>query len=260
MHHALAEFYTPGGGDILVTLDAWYDKQYENYPEFQPDLVKDHDLARAMCEGYLQWVEEEGVDADFEVIAAEQEIEAPFATIRDVPVTLIGKLDLVVRRKSDGARLFLDHKSVGNLTDLPKLAQISLQFQHYALLQRLTQPKDEWCAGGVYNMIRKVKRTRAAKPPFFGRWEVRHSDEALRSYWQRTMGVVSDMIDVRTRVEAGESFLTACYPNPGKDCTWSCPFFQVCPFGDAGDAEAIFAEQFTTHDPYERYITKEATA
>lgn len=108
----------------------------------------------------------------------------------------------------------------------------------------------------LYNMLRKVKRTPAAKPPFYGREEVRHNVEELRSHFKHVAQQAKEILRVRELLGAGADHHDVCYPNPTADCTWDCPFSDVCLGGmmdDGSDFEAALAENFVVGDPLERY-------
>ena len=91
------------------------------------------ELGRIMLEGYLDWVEENGIDAELEMISTEETITAP---LFNGEVELTGKLDMRVRRKVDGVRMFRDFKTVGgSLSDFANLAQMNEQILTYMLLE-----------------------------------------------------------------------------------------------------------------------------
>jgi RecB family exonuclease len=219
------------------------------------DVMKDGELCIAMVEGYMQWLEEEGVDSDLEVIEVEQALEVELRP----GVTLLGKIDARVRRRSDGARLFLDHKTVQDFS-AKRTLHLDPQMLHYHLLEFLKLMEDGKDAentrtdGGLYNMIRKVKRTKASKPPFFERHEVRHNIESLRSYWIRVVALSEEMQRVEERLDAGEDPRAVVPPTPTKNCSWDCDFFAVCPmFDDGSDAESVIHFGYEEIDTLARY-------
>lgn len=222
-----------------------------------PDLMKEHDLARAMLEGYVQWLVEEGIDDGIEVVAAETVIEVPSAV---KGVLLRGKLDQRVVRKSDGAKLFLDHKTVAEFSTPAKVLPMDEQMKYYHLLERLdalykTGSEPGWRTdGGLYNMLRKVKRTSTAKPPFYMRLEIHHNDTELRNMWIRVHKVIEEIVQARHELGKGGDHQYVCPPRPSRDCTWSCDFFPVCPLMDDGSNwEGLLNEYYAHVDPHERY-------
>lgn len=265
IHKLLGLYYDPNVGNPSTaeeTIAAWDLETidlYATYPELEREIAADSELGKIMLEGYFQWIAEEGMDADWEVVAAEDELAIPLDYVGLLrPAELVGKKDLTVHVKSSGIRLFVDHKTVQNLTDLPKIADIDEQFLHYGLLDLLDhRAKGEpgFVDGGIFNMIRRVKRTANAKPPFFGREEVRHNIDELRSYWLRLVGEVLELQRAEDRLLSGEDHRMVAYPTPSKDCSWDCEFRSVCPMLDDphSHAEEFLSEAYVVGDPYARY-------
>lgn len=241
--HLIEQIYQLGYDAVTDDAEEWVIQE----------LQKEHELAKLMLEGYMEWVEETGADADFTVIGAEQSVSVPDFY---PGVTLYGKLDVLIQKVSDGRRVFLDHKSVGNMTDLPKLIDINEQFPMYAMIQALHNPEqpDRTADGGVVNMLRKVKRTLRAQPPFYQRIEVKVNRAQLNSMWHRTMGTIEEILRLREELDKGGKPQHYAYPTPMSDCSWSCPFFAVCPMMDDGSrAEDYLANHYIQIDSYERY-------
>lgn len=282
VHEALARYYDPlaeaaGVGRPADVIALWDYETQGLLERLETDgetliakaVADDSDMGRAMLEGYFSWLEETGADADWEVLGAEREVYVPFNGGPVDPagraLVLVGKLDIRILIKSSNARRFVDHKTVANISDLPKIADISEQFLHYGLLDLLehvqagTASDAAFVDGGVYNMLRKVKRTVRATPPFYARHEVRHPKEELRSYWIRLAGEVAEMLRTEERLLAGEDHRAVVYPTPTRDCSWDCNFRRVCPMFDhpSEDAEGFLVEAYTTSDPYARYLEKE---
>jgi RecB family exonuclease len=212
------------------------------------------ELGRIMVEGYVEWIAETGADADLEVIS----VEEPFVD----GVSLMGKLDVRVRRLRDGARLFIDHKTCQSIDAWLQTAQLNEQFLHYQLLERLKGVETGETAntqGSMVNLLRKVKRTATAKPPFYHREEIHHSDVELRSYHARLQHQVADMLATETQVSLGNKF--AAYPRPSRDCSWKCEFKHACPMLDDGsDVDRFLEEHFESYDPLSHYDDKETEA
>jgi hypothetical protein len=194
-------------------------------------LSKDDELALIMLDGYLEWLEETGIDADLTPHYVERKIEIPLGTIyTDFPgdtgtdVILHGTVDWTARDPF-GQLWLLDHKttaSFGALVD--RRMQLSFQLLTYAWMLR--EVTGERPVGVVLNMLRKVKRTAAAKPPFYAREGVQFNDTQLDNHGKNLYRVVTAMLRAE---QAGDS-----YPVPDADCTWKCPFLQICPLVDDG--------------------------
>ena len=217
-------------------------------------LDSEAELGRIMLEGYLEWVEDEGIDAELDIISSEEKISVP---ILDGTVELQGKLDMRVRRKIDGARMFRDWKTVGgSLSDFANLLPMNEQNLTYMLLEMLKEGEENRSDGGIFTMLKKVKRTAAAKPPFYEQVEVRHNIFTLRSFWDRIHGTIVDMMRVRTALDEGASHTSVAYPSPSRDCSWKCQFASICTmFDDGSSAEQALTDIFEEADPYAYYET-----
>lgn len=228
-----------------------------------PELVKEFNentaLERAMVEGYMEWLIETGVDSGLRVVAPETYLEAPLEVPgSNVDVLLIGKLDVRMIREYDGVRLFMDHKTTLSLTEPLKTIRLDEQMLHYHVLEWLSDVEGGRCDGALYNMLRKVKRSARAKPPFYDRVEVRHNKHELESFRRRLIGVIKTMLDVIARLEADEDPHVVVYPSPARDCSWSCDFLPVCTmFDDGSRVDAMLEQYYVQEDPLSHYKRNE---
>jgi CRISPR/Cas system-associated exonuclease Cas4 (RecB family) len=216
------------------------------------------ELGRIMVEGYVEWQAEENRDSELEVVAAEKKLSYRLPEIARGRVEIIGKVDLQVRRRSDGSRATLDHKSAVTFNPYYDFAHMSEQLMHYTMLEMLNPDEDNTPVdGGIYNLLKKVKRTSTAKPPFYERIDVRFNKKTLSSFWTRTLGVVDDIMETRDALDNGADPLFVAYPRPRMDWGCSkCPFFTVCPMIDDGSyAEDYINDFYEQVDPNARYAT-----
>jgi hypothetical protein len=215
-------------------------------------LESEADLGRIMLEGYEQWVEEEGIDAELEFISSEETIIMP---LFNGEVELQGKIDMRVRRKIDGVRMFRDFKTVGgSLSDFANLAPMNEQVMTYMLLESSQNKEGERSEGGIFTMLKKVRRTASARPPFYDQIEVRHNVFTMRAFWNRIHGTITDLMRVRTALDEGSDHTLVAYPHASRDCKWKCQFFTVCTlFDDGSAAEQALTEMFEEGDPYSYY-------
>jgi hypothetical protein len=220
------------------------------------DLESEAELGHIMLEGYLQWVEENGIDAELEMISTEEIISMP---LLDNSVVLQGKIDMRVRRKADGVRMFRDFKTVGgSFTDFSSMAHMNEQILTYMMLETAQNKEGERSEGGIFTMLKKVKRSANARPPFYEQLEVRHNVFALRSFWQRIHGTLSDMLNTRKALDEGGDHRFVAYPRPSRECKWKCQFFTICPmFDDGSAAEAAIEDAFEVSNPYAYYGVEE---
>ena len=259
VHEALDRYYSK---DIPL-LDAYaelvqeeMDKMVAEYRD-TATLESEAELGRIMLEGYLEWVENEGIDAELEMISTEEIISMP---LLNGEVELQGKLDMRVRRLSDGVRMFRDFKTVGgSFTDFASQAQMNEQIKTYMLLETAqNKSPEERSEGGIFTMLKKVKRTANARPPFYEQIEVRHNVFTLRAFWQQIHGVIRDLMGVKKALDEGADPNYVAYPRPTKDCKWKCQFYAVCPLMDDGSAaEAAIEEMYEVSDPYGYYKSPE---
>ena len=260
IHNALEAFYTTGVNPVdeyerlqrvdnalfAASDEAAFEKKVK-------DFNSEAELGRIMLEGYMDWLAEENPDADIEVIGAETKLSVRLEM--DPRVELMGKTDLRVKRASSGKHALLDHKTAQTFNSYYETSHMSEQLMLYVILERMDKVNgDPKVDGGIYNLLKKVKRSGTAKPPFYERLDVRFNDKQLESFWIRTMGTVRDIMELRDRLDAGEDHRFFAYPSPTRDCTWKCPFFQVCPmFDDGSSAEAMLEELYEQVDPNARY-------
>jgi len=258
IHQALDDYYSKGiplleAHSLLVEADR---KTLQDSFRDTYDLDSEAELGRIMLEGYLQWVEENGIDSELEMISTEEIISMPMLEGR---VELQGKIDMRVKRKADGVRMFRDFKTVGgSFTDFGAMAHMNEQILTYMMLETAQNKDGERSEGGIFTMLKKVKRSANARPPFYDQIEVRHNVFALRSFWQRINGVLSDLMGTRDQLDKGADHRFVAYPRPSRDCKWKCQFFTVCPLLDDGSAaEQAISEMFDVGDPYGYYGTEE---
>lgn len=253
VHRALELFYSTGEqlGDVWADLVATDRELVAAAGRDLTDFDNEADLGRIMLEGYLEWTAEEGIDSDIDVISSEQKLTAP---LLDGRVELIAKIDQRIARKSDGVRLFRDFKTSAGFGDVTQTAHLNEQLLTYMLIESLQLDQDQRCDGGVFVMLRKVKRTANARPPFYDYIEVRHNIFAMRNFWSRINGELQDMVNVRDALDAGVDHQVVAYPRPSRDCTWICPFFSICDMFDDGSAvEQAIYDQYEVGSPYAYY-------
>jgi hypothetical protein len=258
IHAALDDYYSKGI-PLLDAHAALVEKDAQALLETGRDtydLESEAELGRIMLEGYLQWVEENGIDAELDMISTEEIIEMP---LFEGKVILQGKIDMRVRRKADGVRMFRDFKTVGgSFTDFASMAHMNEQILTYMMLETAQNKGDERSEGGIFTMLKKVKRSANARPPFYEQMEVRHNVFALRNFWQRIHGTLTDLLGVRKALDEGTSHQFVAYPRPSRDCKWKCQFFAICPmFDDGSAAEQAISEAYVSADPYGYYNNEE---
>lgn len=275
VHKALEKYYVPGwtGGnpmdvleDLLLQDEATLiehlaEEDAEVAAQRLTDFKKDADLARAMIEGYVQWLAETGADQGYAVISPERTLSTVIGTPEDAAdLELSGTVDVLLQRASDNVILFMDHKTTQSFSQLTHMLLWDEQMQHYRLLAEANRPGDApMVDGALYNMIRKVKRGATAKPPFYERVEVRHNPHQLDNFRTRLIGESLQIMQVERALERGVSHQAVAYPSPGQRCLWGCEFKAVCPsFDDESRAEDFLKEQYVEINPMRRYDDRQA--
>lgn len=276
VHIALASHYQPGGpGDALAELRRIQEEDmlilsartplYDDDDDYRLDeseakLSQSFDLERVMIEGYLEWLDVTGADEHLEVIASETYVEVPLMIDPDVtaemfglPVKLIGKIDARVRHMLTGDMRFIDHKT----GDFPRRQSLKInqQMKHYHLIEQLSAGPDEpRCGGALYNTLRRVKRTRASKPPYYRRDVVEHTPLEVANHHLQLQGVTSRILNTRHELEVhGPSTLTVP-PQPSRFCEWGCAFYKICPmFDDGSRVEHAIDDLYQVGDPLDYY-------
>jgi hypothetical protein len=256
IHAALEAFYN--GEDLIATYMELL-KQDEIIAitnDLDVDaLLSEGDMGRIMLEGYIEWIEEEAIDSKYEIISNEETLEMPML---DGRVALRGKIDMRLRRKSDGTRLIRDFKTVGQ-TFQQYAATLNLNEQAltYMTLDAYHNTPEDRADGAIFTLLKKNKQTARAKGPFYGEEEVLHNIFTLRSFWIRLNATLSDMMAVKDALDDGAAHQSVAYPRPSNDCTWKCPFFSICGSMDDGSpVEEMIADLYTVGNPDERYDDK----
>ena len=258
LHAALQGMYGHGLDPIDI-LRKIYGQAVMKWPDQVDEIAKEADMAYAILHGYLDWLAETGADADLRPVAAEQVMTVPAGQIEGIDVIFQARLDVMMQRISDGKYLFMDHKS-GSGFEKGEVLDIDDQMAFYVLLQRLAGQQAD---GGIYNMLKRSKRTARATPPFYMRYPVIYNAEETESAWYRAMHAVAGIISTRRQLD--DVFLSQgpeeqrtraerwIVPRKSAvDCSWSCPFVRQCPMLDDGSRwENALESAFVKTDPYE---------
>ena len=181
IHLALAEFYIPGAKRGRDPRETWMQFMQENQKQTIRTLVDGYgpdedqraeyenalDLGVVMLTSYL---EEYGMDDDWEVIAPEQVfsilIPDPRFTNRAerrAIARFVGTIDLVIRRLSDGKIFILDHKTCHGIpTNFAWLGLDDQATGYQAVATHILReagkigPKES-VRGMIYNYLRKAR-------------------------------------------------------------------------------------------------------
>jgi len=267
VHDALALYYEPlpprkrKRPDPVAFIEQVAAAKLERMPALEKAILSEKELCVAMVVGYLEWLEETGADQALRVEGSERTVEVPLK-VEEPGITLISKLDAPVTRESDGMRLALEHKTVQTLEQNMPLLKLDTQLltEHLARflhsIEEGATPEEamQQCHGILYNMLRKVKRTARAQPPFYGREDVPHNIIELRNHWRHVVAIGREIQAATAALDAGADHHVVCPPNPTRDCSWDCAFLPVCVMNDDGsDIEGALAAMYVERNPLARY-------
>lgn len=269
--------------DPVAVLAVIYRVAIEAAPEYEQELRKEHELARIMVEGYLEWVQAEAKDDQLQVVAVEADVRVPLPGRPGV--LLRSRMDQVVRDLQTGFLSFLDHKTADGF-DSHQLLELNGQFRFYSLVQLLAAgipidgstppPGAPVVMGGMINTLRRVKRTEKSKPPYYARDPIRYGPEVIVSTLAKTQRICGQIMEGRRvldqlyfgypQVNGGnpptieminEVQRSVLFPNQmPHDCRWSCPFATgLCVSMDDGSdwAGMLASGRFVQGDPYGYY-------
>jgi hypothetical protein len=243
VHNALQSYYK---GDVWqYALEAYWLPIYDSMSSediMMGQLIKDSELSYIMMEGYMEWLNESSADANLKPVLIEEKVEMEILP----GVILHGTLDLV--QEDGNHNLWLtDHKTTaafGALVD--RRLQLNFQLLTYAVLCR-EHYGDRAPLGAKLNMLRKVKRTASAKPPFYARETVYFNITQLNNHVKQMQAITRDLLRTEEAIAAGDN--TVAYPVVDQDCSWKCPFLSVCAFADDGsDISGALNELYVQRD------------
>lgn len=232
--HSGLEYHYTTGADGALLIDSIAAGLNETDGPLSPEWIKVYRLARTMVAGYQDWIQDTGADAGETTLACELNLELPIGLVLGDEIILTCKIDRVVKDELSGELIIEDHKTVQSL-DIQEILAVDDQGQFYAMMASAHYGKR--VNRFRHNMLRKVLRTAAAKPPFYGRQEVRFTEEQLDNAWQQQYSVVHRMVEALQTVEANENLHhQVMYPTPNSQlCDWDCDFLHVCPMMNNGD-------------------------
>ncbi len=215
-------------------------------------------LERIIVEGYMQWIEETGADSEYRVIAPEM-IQWWDTSVdvdgKDIPVRVLTKLDAQLERISDGAKMIMDHKTTKEMNALKNTLHGNPQSLTYLLVQWLNTPAGEaHCDTALWNLLKKVKRTERAKPPFYDREPVHYNEHELNNHKRELLAVTRGILWLRQELDAGADHHDVAPKNWTDTCSWKCDFLPVCGmFDDGSRVEDALSNLYQIVDPRVRY-------
>lgn len=211
IHAGLASWYT--NWDKRVAFDAYYaaiDTQAgaEDHPQIS--------LGERMLEAYLRYYEQ--ADRDWTVLAVERAFRFPLGT--DV---LLGRWDMIVRSKSLGSLLHVQHKTTGSrdLTSYVRQYNLSWHERLYVPAAAVEFPGEQ-IGGTLLNILRKSSFKDGRVLP----------DQDFLRYYVPTVDVARFQRDVQHRIGlVEEAKRSGVWEQQTKACVLynrRCPYMDLC--------------------------------
>jgi len=247
VHAGLEAHYK--GESILAALTDHEQKRWaeimsvgEPSPETRADFVKDSALSLAMVEGYIDWVEESGIDDGYETVEVEGHhyVEVPGA-----PCVLPVKIDLL-QKDSAGRLRVVDFKTAASFsTDTTKF-QLAEQNGNYQLGVFAVYGKRP--TGMAYRELRKIVPSARSKPPYFREVRIRLTAEEMRYRAQEYVETALDRFDPdRAAPVANPSACCGSWKND-----WQAPCLKVH-LGLTPEEALEASPAYQPAEPYARY-------
>lgn len=212
-------------------------------PGYEETLVKHLQLSVLILQGYEEWLSETGADVGTETVSVERQLEVPFGTFEGHEVWVTGKVDRELLDQY-GHPVLMDFKTRDSMT-LSEADRKASQLKTYSVL-RMMEDQTLYSAA-VYRILRRVKRTARAKPPFYGDADLHFTLDELRKHYLLMQAQLREMVPLAVRVAEGMDLDDPqLYPNPHSDCGWDCPFLEVCPMMDDGSGWDWYLNEFFT--------------
>ena len=223
------------------------------------EAQKENRMGHAMLEGFADWMEEEGILADWEVIGVEVKygmtVPITMHDGRTVDVVLRSKVDTKERDRRSGALYVQDYKSTSSLTeDSTEVTMSKMQGPLYVKQVRVAEP-DEHVEGVIYTMLRKVLRGPRSKPPYYARLVDPLSESRIQATMSNARAQISRMAAVQDALETGARHSDVTPYQISWECK-SCPFRRPCEMmrdGRMSGANAMLRGEFRRGDPLARY-------
>lgn len=259
VHQGLHLFYTAGGLDgpnaeelMFRYLENARDADLVSVAEEErKDILNIHDTAMILCRGYLEWLHETGADVGLRFDQSEVELRAPGPV---EGTEIMGIIDLGGTHEQSGDLFVMDTKTTNSFNTMLQTLHIQEQPVMYAVLAMLNETEPRRGFRIIWNMLKRNKQTAKAKPPFYQRYELAMNMDMLRQFYLQLQGQIEDVLRTEARLNAGEPHVQVAYPTPTGDCSWKCPFFQVCgPMNDLSrnDVDFLVNAYYSTPDQRE---------
>lgn len=257
VHNALERFYVADEDLVESFLDEVHEAESgliladRNYSVHE--WTKQATLGRRMCEGYVEWLDESGVDSGIQVLDVEKRLEVR-TTYQGTPVTLTGKADLIVRDRHTQVVKILDHKTSANIGRTIDQARTTIQLPYYLTLQEVTGDPDDRVSGAAFTILLKSMRT-SGRGPYYCREQVTYTPHGLAARRAQIHGAIHDYVRVVNALHDGvDEPMQWAYPNHTAPSWANGQFRMLSEAIDGGDdVRRMISDFYVQKDPYARY-------
>lgn len=221
----------------ITGIEAGEVDEFEHEDEWRKQIA----LALHMVEGYVDWVEGEGLDSGFQVVGVEKEWTKQFPlllpyTSEEVIVEVYGQIDLLGFDEMDSMLHVVDFKSVAT-HEAPHDADFQLRTYSWAVdggELRVGAPR--------HRQLRRVSRSGRAKAPFFMQHSVPYNKLIAQQHVAHLAARALDIVNLKRYAQGAEA--STLYPSPSRDCSWKCDFLDICPLVDEGAHDDALASGY----------------
>lgn len=180
--------------------------------------------AEKMVEGYIDWVEREGVDNRLNLLDVERRLFSDVRTVGSTRAILTGQVDLLFHDE------LLDRYMIGDTKTKDKFDP-----PHPNDFQLLTYGVLWMEEDGIipetafHNQIKRSKRTARATPPFYERFPIPLDEDILLRHQKRVNRLIADAVEFVEAVrEDPEKHYELAFPNLNTECSWKCSVQEIC--------------------------------
>ncbi len=207
VHGMLAEYY---GGEEFHSSDLDFN--------FGPDDVT---MANAMVASYINDVENNGLDAFQTTELVEQRMYSVRIEVEPGLFYRVScQVDQVYYDLSFDCSVGRDHKTVKAFTTT---ADNDFQLLTYNVI---LDQNGRTCDYMEHNLIKRNKRTAAAKPPFIQRNRIQVTEKHRASHWAQLENMVREYHLWMTAPEGLQS--PGIFATADNTCAWSCDYSDIC--------------------------------
>jgi len=238
---------------VKRTIKRWAEARWQEYEDLmggakkvdggqRVSYIKQVELVNAMVVGYVKWVNEEGLDEDWETVSVEEKL---YVELEGAATVLPMKLDLIQRNRRTERLRTLDHKTRAQFTHDMTPYQLSEQNANYAL--GVFAAYGEWPTEMAYREARKIVPSNRSKPPYFREILVALTQSEAIARAEEYIIVSNERMNENRAIYANPSACCGSWKND-----WRVPCLKVHQGMDPLEALED-SDRFSIQDAYARY-------